>query len=660
MRLNITHKMIVGFALMVVFIIVVGVGGLGVIHLLSNQFQDVAHNVVPSLTGSLRQQTRLESTSRQLFTALSQTRVEDLNQQSTVFQEQLESFKADQRRLEERVKGQSELQSALNSVDNLVEKYFALADAALKQQGRLLLLERLAIESDIQYRGLESSLNRSLNKFLLNESNTPAAKAVKSVGRMMATYNYRLMDFKRTQDMASLDKFLDSNKGKLTERYNEVIARGGNFRFALDQLNAIQDHLYGADGLTSVLRKVTSVQADQDDKLHQIYTLIEQSQSAMENFIALNRQTLSAADDKTDAEVFLGRIWIGGLSLGAVIFGILIAAVLVRTIRTPLAHIHKGLSRLNEGDLNVTFEVHRQDEFGDLSRYLNTVVEGLRDILQQVAIGANRLSSVADNNAAISQQTTEAMNSQGMKLEQTSSAAVEMEHSVAEVARHSKTTLQAVHEFEALSQNINQQMHDTIISIETQAKGIDQAMGVSNEMAAFGNQIVMILTTIQDIAEKTNLLALNAAIEAARAGEQGRGFAVVADEVRGLAGRTRDSVQDIQSMVGNMQNAITRVSEVMNQSFEQTQNCVQQAGRSQALLQSMNDAVFHIRDLNAYIETAANEQAQAVAEVSQTLVSINTAAAATSEGAASASASSQELLGVAQQQQALLARFSVS
>jgi len=660
MRLNITHKMIVGFALMVVFIIVVGVGGLGVIHLLSNQFQDVAHNVVPSLTGSLRQQTRLESTSRQLFTALSQTRVEDLNQQSTVFQEQLESFKADQRRLEERVKGQSELQSALNSVDNLVEKYFALADAALKQQGRLLLLERLAIESDIQYRGLESSLNRSLNKFLLNESDTPAAKAVKSVGRMMATYNYRLMDFKRTQDMASLDKFLDSNKGKLTERYNEVIARGGNFRFALDQLNAIQDHLYGADGLTSVLRKVTSVQADQDDKLHQIYTLIEQSQSAMENFIALNRQTLSAADDKTDAEVFLGRIWIGGLSLGAVIFGILIAAVLVRTIRTPLAHIHKGLSRLNEGDLNVTFEVHRHDEFGDLSRYLNTVVEGLRDILQQVAIGANRLSSVADNNAAISQQTTDAMNSQGMKLEQTSSAAVEMEHSVAEVARHSKTTLQAVHEFEALSQNINQQMHDTIISIETQAKGIDQAMGVSNEMAAFGNQIVMILTTIQDIAEKTNLLALNAAIEAARAGEQGRGFAVVADEVRGLAGRTRDSVQDIQSMVGNMQNAITRVSEVMNQSFEQTQNCVQQAGRSQALLQSMNDAVFHIRDLNAYIETAANEQAQAVAEVSQTLVSINTAAAATSEGAASASASSQELLGVAQQQQALLARFSIS
>lgn len=207
-----------------------------------------------------------------------------------------------------------------------------------------------------------------------------------------------------------------------------------------------------------------------------------------------------------------------------------------------------------------------------------------------------------------------------------------MEHSVSEVAGHSKTTLKAVHEFEVLSQDVSQQMLDTIASIETQAQGIDQAMGVSNEMAAFGNQIVMILTTIQDIAEKTNLLALNAAIEAARAGEQGRGFAVVADEVRGLAGRTRDSVQDIQDMVGNMQNAITRVSEVMNQSFEQTQNCVEQAGRSQEVLQAMSDAVSHISDLNAFIETAATEQAQAVAEVSQTLVSINAAAAETSQG----------------------------
>ncbi|WP_197253667.1 globin-coupled sensor protein [Paenibacillus dendritiformis] len=64
-------------------------------------------------------------------------------------------------------------------------------------------------------------------------------------------------------------------------------------------------------------------------------------------------------------------------------------------------------------------------------------------------------------------------------------------------------------------------------------------------------RIGTIVGAVKEIDDQTALLALNASIEAARAGAQGAGFAIVAKEVSKLAAHTKETVSDIEELIGN-------------------------------------------------------------------------------------------------------------
>ncbi|WFD10689.1 methyl-accepting chemotaxis protein [Tepidibacter hydrothermalis] len=75
-----------------------------------------------------------------------------------------------------------------------------------------------------------------------------------------------------------------------------------------------------------------------------------------------------------------------------------------------------------------------------------------------------------------------------------------------------------------------------------------------------------VLKFIENIASQTNLLGLNAAIEAARAGQVGRGFGVVADEIRKLSVSSSESIKQINGVLKNIQDSVTKISDKINDS----------------------------------------------------------------------------------------------
>src|SRR6185295_16852817 len=96
-------------------------------------------------------------------------------------------------------------------------------------------------------------------------------------------------------------------------------------------------------------------------------------------------------------------------------------------------------------------------------------------------------------------------------------------------------------------------MDGTMRQIIDASATISSKLGLLNEKAS---NISSVVTTINKIADHTNLLSLNAAIEAEKAGEHGRGFSVVATETRRLADQTAVATYDIEQMVKEIQSAV--------------------------------------------------------------------------------------------------------
>jgi methyl-accepting chemotaxis protein len=141
---------------------------------------------------------------------------------------------------------------------------------------------------------------------------------------------------------------------------------------------------------------------------------------------------------------------------------------------------------------------------------------------------------------------------------------------------------------------------------------------LGDRMAGFAEamtQVQQVSSSIEGIANKTNMLALNATIEAARAGEAGRSFAVVAAEVKKLAHDTRAATSEIAATIASL----TREAEAVTTEIK---SGVDKSRVAQSSFGALNDTVRDVADIVAMVDQQTDGIAQSTALIQQSVDSM--------------------------------------
>ena len=319
----------------------------------------------------------------------------------------------------------------------------------------------------------------------------------------------------------------------------------------------------------------------------------------------------------------LWTLWIATI-LGAIIGGV-ISFMLSRRITRSIDLVAERADAIAEGDLTGSElnHLYGSDQIGTLAKAMQKMQSNLSAIIGTVVDTAGSLTGSAASMRTASDQIHKRIDQQSQQTQQAASAMQEMSASIAEVSRHTQSAAETARSAAQTAREGGDIVKQVLGSMHSIATAVSETSSTVGLLGEDSKRISQIVTTIDEIARKTNLLALNAAIEAARAGDHGRGFAVVAGEVRRLAESTAQATGEIANMIQEIQDRTRVAISSMESGTGTVQQGVVTTNQAGEALERIIGMAERVDKMITQIAIAASQQAAAADQSSASLDSIH-------------------------------------
>ncbi|MBO2638333.1 methyl-accepting chemotaxis protein [Shewanella algae] len=673
MKLNVATRVIAGFAIVTLLLILLGAVSWFTNNELKNTTEVLQQLSIPALksTGELGE--TLSEQQRLVLVGYHVTKANKLPPIQQQFASQKQNFKAQFASLSKLVQHEPGLKEILPQVErnyqafiNTSERMMADHLNALEQQESLnKQRDQLETTADdaasllLDLMDLEQSQDTTEREIAASAAalDSNVTNVISTVYDLVATEErskYEII-------VKELSYIINEAEAKL-----EYISRHGAGVIDADvlsemnsELGKLSQHLKGKNSIQAQKATQLELKASTQVALNQVETdkkNVNQAMGALSGAIEtltneINAKTLASIDSASMQTLLVVLV--------AIVVAIAVSIAVVKPLTASLNRINQALNILASGDLTHKLDDSGQDEFAELSRNCNRLIDSLRGLIRGILDRSNQLAAAAEQTSAVTSQTTIGIQEQKSQVDQVATATTELSSSAQQVSHSADHALNQIKQADEEAQHMRMIAEENRRTIEALAEEVAKAGQVINKVHSDSDAIGSILDVIRGIAEQTNLLALNAAIEAARAGEQGRGFAVVADEVRNLASRTQESTQEIQQMIQVLQTGTQEAVAVMEQGRAQANSCVAKTEQANQALEAISESVHQAFDAGTQIANAAQEQNLVSQQVSEKLEHIALISEETASGADQTAQSSHQVAQLAEELQASVGEFKV-
>lgn len=351
--------------------------------------------------------------------------------------------------------------------------------------------------------------------------------------------------------------------------------------------------------------------------------------------------------------------------LAVVILFAIIHFIKSKKEKDKIGKVIERLQQFNDGLLWQNFDDIKGGKLGELCQEINAVTQNTRHLVGELSIASEQLqelckkfSSETDTSAKASQEVAETISHIAHRAEEQVKACSNAVNEVGNLSNLSNRIASETASVVSGNIEVQKSLSETFKMIENLVHSVEmtsqensvtaeRVQGLKQETDKIGG----IITSVESIAQQTNLLSLNAAIEAARAGNAGKQFAVVADEIRKLSINAQSAAGEIKNNIKNISDRILKLSEEIVSSFNKIKKEAEHANTTKDSLQATSEIIENTLKSMDHINELTKDEASATENIKNLIVDFSSLTE-------NISAAFQETAAVSEEQAAVMSNIN--